>query len=164
MRSGSIGTPAASPSRRRNGSRRRDGDRRRAGFTLIEALAALTLVLAFAGALAPLLFQARRVMVNSQGRVAAQVLLRSLLAAPLDPSTLSNTGRDGETAGLQWRLAAAPMDAGATSSPDGAGSMDIDARSRQERPDWRAFRVVARVSWGPGQSISAETVRLGKAE
>src|SRR6266536_2901417 len=138
MRSASTGTPAASRSSPREG--------RRAGFTLLEALVALALVLAFAAALGPYLFQARRIMVNAEGRVAAQILLRSLLAAPFDRRSLANAARDGETAGLRWRIVTQPM--------------AIDGMSTAERPSWLAYRVIASVSWGPGQVVSAETVRL----
>ena len=55
-----------------------------AGFTLFEALVALALVLAFVEVLGPHLFHARRIMANSEGRVAAQVLLRSLVDAPFE--------------------------------------------------------------------------------
>jgi prepilin-type N-terminal cleavage/methylation domain-containing protein len=147
MRSASIGTRAASPSRR-------DGDGTRAGFTLLEALVALALVLAFAAALGPHLFQARRIMVHSEGRVVAQVLLRTLLEAPFERSSLANASREGEVAGLRWRIVTAPIAIDAMSSGD---------RTR-ERSNWSAFRVTASVSWAPGQIITAETVRLGKPE
>jgi len=71
---------------------------------LFEALVALALVLAFVEVLGPHLFHARRIMANSEGRVAAQVLLRSLLDAPFDRSQLANVSRSGETAGLRWRI------------------------------------------------------------
>ena len=51
----SIGTPAASRSHR-------DGGDGQAGFTLLEALVALALILAFAAVLGPHLSQARRIM------------------------------------------------------------------------------------------------------
>ena len=142
MRSASIGTPAASP------SRPDDTNRKRAGFTLLEALVALALVLIFVAVLGPYLFHARRIMANAEGRVAAQVLLRSLIDAPFDRSRLANVSRDGETGGLRWRLVTEPM---AELVP-----------SRE--PQWTAFRVTARVSSGGGQVIAAETVRLAKPE
>jgi len=71
----SFGIPVA-----RSSARRRD--RRRSGFTLLEALVALTLVLAFAAVLGPFLFHARRITANADGRVAAQILLRALLEDP----------------------------------------------------------------------------------
>jgi type II secretory pathway component PulJ len=144
MRSASIGTPAASRSSR---AERAD---RRAGFTLLEALVALTLVLAFAAALGPYLFHARRIMVDAEPRVAAQVLLRTLLDAPFDRASLANVSREGETGGLRWRIVTEPL-AVAASSP-------------RVRPKWTAFRVVATVAWGPRQVVSAESLRLGKAE
>ena len=91
MRFASIGTPGASR------SIRLEGDRRRAGFTLLEALVALALVLTFAAALGPHLFQARRIMSNAGGRVAAHSLLRSLLESPLDRPNLAKASHEGET-------------------------------------------------------------------
>ena len=109
----------------------------------------MALVLAFVEVLGPYLFHARRIMVNAEGRVAAQVLLRSLLDAPFDRSQLANVSRSGETAGLRWRLVTEPLTVG-------------DARSRGE--PWTAFRVKASVASGGGQIIMAETVRLAKSE
>jgi hypothetical protein len=106
------------------------------------------LVLAFAEVLGPYLFHARKIMVNAEGRVAAQVLLRSLLDAPFDRSHLANVSRRGETAGLHWRIATEPMATGVV--PSGG--------------PWTAFRVTASVSSGGGQIITAETVRLAKSE
>ena len=124
---------------------------RQAGFTLLEALVALTLVLAFASAVGPHLSQARRIMANAGGRVAAQVLLRSLLNAPFDRSSLARASREGETSGLRWRIDTEP--AGLVAAPRG-----------QDQPNWSAFRVVASVTWAPGQMIMAETIRLGKSQ
>jgi hypothetical protein len=143
MKFASTGTQAALP------SRPGDSVKNCAGFTLFEALVALALVLAFVEVLGPYLFHARRIMVNSEGRVAAQVLLRSLLDAPFDRSQLANVSRGGETAGLRWRIVTEPLVAGATPS--------------RGQP-WTAFRVTASVSSGSGQVITAETVRLAKSE
>jgi len=136
----STGTPVASRSCRDD---RTDG---RAGFTLLEALVALALVLAFASAVGPHLSQARRIIANTEGRVAAQVLLRSLLDAPFDRSNLPGASREGETNGMRWRIAFEPAD---TLLP-------------RDRTKWSAFRVVASVTWAPDQLIMAETMRLGK--
>jgi type II secretory pathway component PulJ len=131
-------------------SSRAEGGERRAGFSLLEALVALALVLAFAAALGPHLFQARRIMADAESRVAAQVLLRTLLDAPFDRAALANASRQGEAGGLRWRIVTEPV--------------AIAAAAPRERPRWSAFRVVASVAWGPRQVISAETVRLGKPE
>jgi prepilin-type N-terminal cleavage/methylation domain-containing protein len=141
MKFASIGTPAASRSHR-------DGGNGQAGFTLLEALVALALVLAFAAVLGPHLSQARRIMAHADGRVAAQVLLRSLLDAPFDRSGLVNAPRDGETGGLRWRIVSEPVVGAAPGTPD--------------RSNWLAFRVMASVAWGSGQVITAETIRLGR--
>jgi hypothetical protein len=139
------------------------GDRKRAGFTLIEALVAFALVVAFAAALGPYLFHARRIMAGADDRIAAQVLLRALLAAPLDRSTLADASREGETVGLRWRISAEPILIDALPTQRLQTSLVQRANaSAAERPDWTTFRVVATVSWGRGLSISADTVRLGK--
>jgi hypothetical protein len=143
MKFASIGTPAASP------SKADDPGNTCAGFTLFEALVALALVLAFVEVLNPHLFHARQIMVNAEGRVAAQVLLRSLLDAPFDRAQLANVSRDGETTGLRWRIVTEPLTTGVTPS---------------RAAPWTAFRVKASVSTGGGQVVSAETVRLAKSE
>lgn len=143
MKFASIGIRAVSP------SRAGDPGSGCAGFTLFEALVALALVLAFVEVLNPYLFHARRIMVNADGRVAAQVLLRSLLDAPFDRSQLANVMRSGETAGLRWRIVTEPLMAGET-----------PPRSEP----WTAVRVKASVASGGGQVITAETVRLAKSE
>jgi prepilin-type N-terminal cleavage/methylation domain-containing protein len=140
MRSVLIGTPGASQ------SGHNDRSDRRAGFTLLEALVALALLLIFASAIGPHLSQARRIMANAEGRVAAQVLLRSLLNAPFDRSHLARASQEGETSGLHWRIDTEPA---------------VAVRAEGQL-NWAAFRVVASVSWAPGQVIKAETIRLGK--
>jgi type II secretory pathway pseudopilin PulG len=144
MKCESIGTRAAFS------SNPRDQVDKRSGFTLLEALVALTLLLAFVSVLGPYLFHARRIMDNSEQRIAAQILLRTLLNAPFDRSHLANADRAGELNGLHWRIFAKPM------------AVD-DAPSRTAQ-SWTAYRVAASVSWGAGQSVSAVTVRLAKSE
>ena len=141
MRSASTGTRAALR------SRAGDPDSGRAGFTLIEALVALALILAFAEVLGPYLFHSRRIGFNADSRVAAQVLLRSLLDAPFDRSALAYASRSGEMAGMRWQIVTEPVTTAAL-PPDG---------------QWTAFRVTARVSSG-AQVVTAETVRLAKSE
>jgi prepilin-type N-terminal cleavage/methylation domain-containing protein len=144
MKLGSIGIRAAWRSSRK---RRSNG---RAGFTLLEALVALALVLAFASVIGPHLSQARRIMANAEGRLAAQVLLRSLLDAPFDRSSLARASREGTTNGLNWRVVAEPA------------PVIAPAIRAREQANWSAFRITASVTWAPDQAIMAETIRLGK--
>ena len=129
-----------------------DAQARQAGFTLIEALVALSLLLAFAAAIGPLVFQARRIGGNAERRVAAHVLLKSLIEAPFDRSALTQA-RDGESFGLRWRLAAEPVSIRALPRKEGA----------KEGGLWTPVRVTASVAWGPGQVLTAETIRLARA-
>ncbi len=144
MRSASIGTPAACS------SRSSECDARRCGFTLLEALVALALVSAFFATLAPFLFHSRRIMDNAESRVAAHILLRTLLNAPFDRSHLANTARAGVFNGLRWRIVAKPY--------------RIETAPSDAAQSWTAYRIVASVSAGPGLLITAETIRLGKPE
>lgn len=141
MRFVSTGTPVASS------SSRCDCDKR-AGFTLIEALVAMALLLAFVAALGPYLFHARRIMDNAECRMKAQILLRTLLNAPFDRSHLANAARSGEFDGLQWRIVASPMAVDATPS---------STRS------WTAYRIAVSVSFSTGQIVAAETIELAKS-
>src|SRR3954468_13192887 len=134
MKFESIGTREAS-------QLRRDGSGQ-AGFTLLEALVALAVILAFAVVLGPHLSQARRIMADADGRVAAQVLLRSLLDAPFDRSGVANMSRDGETAGLRWRVASEPVAAAAPRAAD--------------RPHWQGYRGMAGVGRGAAQVVTGE--------
>jgi prepilin-type N-terminal cleavage/methylation domain-containing protein len=156
----SIGTPVALR------SRRRDGDGGQAGFTLIEALVAMALLLAFVSVLGPYLFHARRIADNIDGRVAAQVLLRAVLDAPIDRKVVA-TSRSGESDGLRWSVTSEPAYVDAMIPPDTAlvrappaNAKDADIKS----PNWVPYRLTAKVEWGAGQMISAETLRLGVGE
>jgi hypothetical protein len=113
----------------------------------LEALVALALVAAFVATLGPYLYHARRIMDNAGRRVAAQILVRTLLDAPFDRSQLANAVRGGELNGLRWRVVSEPM--------------AIDAASSTTGRQWQAYRVTASVAAGHGQTIAAETIRLG---
>ena len=108
---------------------------------------ALAVVVTIVGTLGPHLFHARRSMDNSEHRVAAQILLRTLLDAPFDRSQLAGAGRSGELNGLRWRVASEPM--------------AIETASSTSGRLWKAYRITASVAAGRGQIITAETVRLG---
>ena len=163
MRFASTGTRAALRLLRKRG-------RRRAGFTLLEALVALALLVAFAATLGPYLFHARRIMAGVGDRIAAQVLLRSLMDTPFDRETPVRASRAGETDGMHWRILAEPI----AIFPKPAAPRQKSPEQRQGEPkqnepaaqaiNWTTFRVIASVSWARDGSVSAETVRLGKAD
>ncbi|MFH0296765.1 prepilin-type N-terminal cleavage/methylation domain-containing protein [Bradyrhizobium sp. 31Argb] len=146
----------------------RDHAAARGGFTLIEALVAMALLLAFVSVLGPHLFYARRIADKIDGRIAAQTLLRAILDAPVDRMALAKGPRDGETAGLRWTVTAEPMFVDAMVPQQGSLMQTVVDKS-QEKPNeppakrrsWIAYRVSAKVSWGSGHVVSAETLRLG---
>lgn len=151
MRSASIGTPASSPSRRRN----LEGGR--AGFTLLEALVALALLLAFAAAAAPLFHHGRRVLVRGDGEVRAELILHSLLAKPLQSDEIDAGGSDGESAGFRWRVTIEPFEGAALAAP-------AEADPKASPYDWRLYRVAARVVWADNQSIGGDTLQLARPD
>jgi prepilin-type N-terminal cleavage/methylation domain-containing protein len=151
MRFASIGIAAGSP------SKRRDDRERRAGFTLVEALVALSLLLVFAAALGPVLSHGRRILARGDGQVRAQLLLRSLLESPFSASDPEISAREGESAGFRWRIAVEPF-AAASVEPLS------DASAGKPPYDWSLYKVTARVLWGDDQSVTAETLRLGRTE
>lgn len=161
MTSASIGIRAALRSWLRNRNSR-------GGFTLLEALVALTLLLTFATTLTPLLYQARRIMDGADRRVAADMVLRSVLAAPVDRASLANLSREGETSGLQWQMTVQPMAAPALPVKPAKTKPKSTEKAGQKAPqqeeDWATYLVSATVTYAPGRTLSAETVRLGKAE
>ena len=126
-----------------------DAVTRQGGFTLIEALVSLALLLAFAAAVVPFLFQSRNIMNQADRRVAAHVLLRTLISAPSDRSAKASI-REGETSGMRWRIVAQPV--------------TLPMLPPREGNAWRPMRISATVSWAPGRAISADTLRLGRAE
>lgn len=160
MKSASTGTPAVSQSVSYNPRSARSG------FTLIEALVALALLLAFASVIVPMMYQSRRLLDNPRGRIAAQVLLRSLLDEQPDRAQMLGF-RDGETGGLRWSVEARPFDLGAVTLIDAAPKTNKPPAGSGEsapRAQWVPFRIAASVSWGPGQAVRAETVRLLKRQ
>jgi len=164
MRFASTGTRAALRLFRKRG-------RRRAGFTLLEALVALALLVAFAATLGPYLFHSRRIIAGVDDRIAAQVLLRSLMDTPFDRDTPVRASRAGETSGLHWRILAQPI---AIFPKPATRRRQISPEQRQGEQqqnepaaqpiNWTTFRVIASVSWARDGSVSAETVRLGKSD
>jgi prepilin-type N-terminal cleavage/methylation domain-containing protein len=160
MTSMSIGTPVASR------SSSRDGDDAQAGFTLIEALVAMALLLAFVSVLGPYLFHARRIADNVDGRVAAQVLLRAILDRQVDRTTLA-IPQSGETDGLRWSVTTEPAYVEAMVPAETAPLRTAPIATKdaeQKRRNWLPFRVTAKVEWADGHSVSAETLRLGLGE
>jgi prepilin-type N-terminal cleavage/methylation domain-containing protein len=149
----SVGTQAASPSKRD-----KRGDQR-SGFTLIEALVALSLIVTFAAVATPLAFQARHVLLHGDGQVRAQLLLRALIDEPFDRTSPPQEGASDGTAGdLTWRIDIEHVD----DFPVVSVAPTEASQTTQPPIKWALYRVTARVSWGAGRVVKAETLRLGR--
>ena len=153
MKFASTGTRAASASRRNDATGQ-------AGFTLIETLVALALVLAFVLATGPLYYHARQILLQGDGQVRAQLLLRDLLSEPFSRAHPHLGPRDGETAGMQWQLAIEPAYAEEPEAPEPPSG----SSGKEQTIKWSLLRVTAHVYWGAGKVASAQTLRLGRLD
>jgi len=151
-----IGIPAAFQSRRIETAAAKAGrvsDDARAGFTLIEVLVALALLLAFTSALGPLTFESQRILIQGDGQVRAELLLRNLLDTGFDRTNPITGSQRGETAGFDWRLDIDPFVPGDDARPADAKKGEIS---------WGLFRITAYVFWGSRQIVTAQTMQLGR--
>lgn len=152
MRYASIGTPAVSQ------LKRLEAKTRKRGFTLIEALVALALIAGFAAVFDPLLFQARQILFQGNGQIRAQTLLRGLLDTSFDRFDPQTGIREGENAGMRWRVSVEPF------APEGEPfEPEPEASNQHPGPNWALFRITARVFWGTHQEIMGESLQLGTA-
>jgi len=145
MKFTSTGTLAVSRSRRF----RKDG--RRAGFTLIEALVAFSLLAAFAVSINSLMFQSRKILANGSRNVEAELLLRTLLQRSFTHGA-DLGARMGEQDGLYWKLDVQP-------ASSGLFSRELQTSGVKDW-NWALFQVTAEVSWGAGRKIKGETLKL----
>jgi len=145
MKSGSIGLRAASQPPRSNEARHAEGE---AGFTLIETLAALTIL---AVALTSL-FQSQGMGLRTSATAAdyakARILAESLLA---------------ETA-VQWRGGVRRQ-----SGKEGGFAWSIDVERAPGAPPahktkWGLHQIRVSVAWPGGRSVVLETLKLGRVE
>ncbi|MBH0237855.1 prepilin-type N-terminal cleavage/methylation domain-containing protein [Methylobrevis albus] len=127
----------------------------RAGFTLIEALVAFTVVALLAIAAQRAVVTARSGIERTAAFTAAEQVARDLLDLSPEPGWLSAGGVSGETLGRRWTVRAEVLGLAAPPRPQGAGN-GPDAGARAE---WRPLRVFIRVDTGGGV-LAVETVRL----
>lgn len=131
----------------------------RAGFTLIEALVAFTVV-------ALLAIAAQRAVVTARGGIertaaftAAEQVARDLLDLPPEPGWLRAGGVSGETLGRRWTVRAEVLGLPAPPRPQGAGTGAGERAEEGALAEWRPLRVFIRVDTGGGV-LALETVRL----
>ncbi len=113
----------------------------RDGFTLIEALAALTVVALGLGALANLTHQTALSATFAERHVELIETARKALAALPERATLAEGVTEGELNGERWRLTVRPYPGAAAAG-------------------WRPERVALEVRDGAGHHVEIETLRL----
>jgi len=126
------------------------------GFTLIEALVALTLFALLAGALMPLFQQGLAVLERGDTRIRAVMLAQGLLE---EHAVGDSADRVGETSGSEsdftWQVTREPYDPAA----DGGPAMEVDD------PQVVLVRVSAGVQWeGSAGGVKMSTLVVERVE
>lgn len=124
----------------------------RDGFTLIEVLAAFTIVSLFAVVLSRGLVLARAGAAVTEDTVAAEHVARSLIEGPI-PEKLAVPGRvTGSAAGRSWTMVTEPV-----------GLPLPEPKEENGKPVYAPLRVTVTVAVDARRSLSVEAVRLLKA-
>jgi len=152
MKFASIGTPVPSASK----AIETKSIEHQRGFTLIEALVALAVLVAFVGALTPLMFQGHRILSRGNGAVQAEIVLKALLDSPVERNNPVMGLQEGESNGLQWRMKVEPY----------AGILPTEtaktADPQKPSHHWSLLHIKAEVFWRGGKRMEGETLRLAE--
>lgn len=141
---------------------------RSAGFTLIEALAALAIVAVLSLVVQRGVVQSRAGLVAVEDRLAAERVARSLLAEPLRVLDIGRGGRTGTLDGYRYtiRLAALELslplperDVESGCPPTAAACDPADPAARVR---WKPLRQDIEVLTRRGTAVTVETIRLGQ--
>lgn len=117
---------------------------RNAGFTILEVLIAITIVVTALSAIGLLTGASTRGVRSLEQHVALVETARTVIASLPSPTQLSSNETVGEVYGSRWRMSASPFFGGAPVP---------------ESP-WVPVRVTIRVQSPSGATLNLETVRL----
>jgi general secretion pathway protein I len=115
-----------------------------AGFTLVEVLVAITIVVTVLSAIGLLTGASSRGVRSLEQHVALVEVTRSVLAGLPSPNQLSSNEAVGELYGSRWRMGLSPF---------------VGTAAIPESP-WVPVRVTIRVQSPSGAALDLETVRL----
>jgi type II secretory pathway pseudopilin PulG len=118
------------------------------GFTLVESLVALTIMMIVLSAIAALSASSLRTGRYVERHLADVENVQQILAGLPGRSELANQTQSGETAGYRWRIDAAPFS---------AAFIDPAAQTR-----WAPEQIVLTVQGPGGVPLTFDTVRLVK--
>jgi general secretion pathway protein I len=115
-----------------------------AGFTLVEVLVAITIVVTVLSAIGLLTGASSRGVRSLEQHVALVEVTRSVIAGLPSPNQLSSNEAVGELYGSRWRMGISPF---------------VGTAAIPESP-WVPVRVTIRVQSPSGAALDLETVRL----
>jgi general secretion pathway protein I len=115
-----------------------------AGFTLVEVLVAITIVVTVLSAIGLLTGASSRGVRSLEQHVALVEVTRSVIAGLPSPNQLSSNEAVGELYGSRWRMGLSPF---------------VGTAAIPESP-WVPVRVTIRVQSPSGAALDLETVRL----
>ncbi len=124
----------------------RPNERGDAGFTLIEALAALAIASAGIAAIGSLLFSSTRSDLNAERHMALIAAAQKIVSGLPARNELADGQLNGVIDNYQWRVEAGAF-VGASAAPDDGGG-------------WEAQRIALRVHAPGGAVVDLDTVRL----
>jgi general secretion pathway protein I len=117
-----------------------------AGFTLIEALVALTIVATSLSAIGALIATSVRGTRSIEGRLARIETARAVATALPDRDQLAKGGMSGDLAGHRWRIDVGPYP-------------QMNTGGKQPHP-WVPEHVVLSIDSAAGGTLQIDTVRL----
>jgi prepilin-type N-terminal cleavage/methylation domain-containing protein len=158
MKSASIGSPAVSPSNARHSPRRHfagcgcvpfsRGSAR--GFTLLEALIAITILALSLSVLLPSHSAGIRALAAVDEHLQARLLAQSILAEWSQDRVLRVGSIQGSFDKFAWTLTTAPLERKQPQNASAGG--------------WELYRLALVVSWGRNRQIELQTLRMGRAQ
>jgi general secretion pathway protein I len=127
----------------------KSGERGKAGFTLLEALIAITVLALSLSALLSLYSTGLRGVAAIDGNMRARLLAQSVMAE-MSHERASRPGKvQGRSDQFTWTLTVAPYD---------------EPERGQQRSPWTLHHLVVTVSWPHGRQIELQTLRMLRSQ
>lgn len=124
-------------------------ERATAGFTLLEALIAITILALSLSALLSLYNTGLRGVAAIDGNMRARLLAQSVMAEMSHERALKSGKAQGRSDQFTWTLTVAPYE---------------EPEPGQQRSPWALHHLVVTVSWPHGRQIELQTLRMLRSQ